>query len=462
MIGIVVSRADSASVHIGEQLRSVGSWTEREDSDRADADGGGTYFRRDGAELRTFDDLHLSLERPAAAFAAELDLLVFASRHAGETGALLTAHFTGNFGAAEYGGESGEFARACPNAQKRVVAALADHAPAAYEVGIECTHHGPTDAGAPSMFVELGSGEAQWEDPAGAEAVARAILELEGAPPDRTTESGRNRQVVGFGGGHYAPRFERIVRETPWAVGHVGADWSLDEMGAPEANQDVIARAFRASAAEYAVLERDRPDLAAVIEDLGYRTVSETWVTEVGAAPLPLIEALEDALSTVEEGLRFGDAMAELTRDDRRAAALGDDPQTVFTAVDLPDDLLAATQGIDPDAVRAAVERTLLAFETEQGGTRAQGRGAAVDPADRDALITALADVLEREYDSVEREDGAVVARKTAFDPEKARTLGVSEGPKFGDLSAGRAVEVDGRRIDPEVVRSERVERFGL
>jgi len=109
VIGIVVSRADSASEHIGERLLAIGDWTRHEDTERSDADGGGTYYRTEGFELREFDDLHIDLSNPAAAFGGSDgdDLpafLVFVSRHSGETGRLLTAHVTGNFGPAEYAG----------------------------------------------------------------------------------------------------------------------------------------------------------------------------------------------------------------------------------------------------------------------------------------------------------------------------------------------------------------------
>ncbi len=463
MIGIVVSRADSASQHIGEQLLATAEWSEHEDA--GSHDGSGTYYRREGFELREFEEMHLSLERPADAFETEPDLLVFVSRHAGETGPLLTAHFTGNFGPAEYGGAPGSFARACPGAQKEVVAALAEHAPETYQVGVECTHHGPTAVGVPSMFVELGSAEPQWTDPEGAGAVAEAVLTLDGVGVDNRVAGASDaedeqadasdrvpRQLVGFGGGHYAPRFERIVRETPWAVGHVGADWALDAMGAPEENREVIRRAFECSNARYAVLEQDRPELAAVIDELGYRAVSETWVREVGDRPLGVVEALEDALSTVEAGLRFGDRAVEGGSEVDSAAS--------FVVVDLPGELLSKVQGIDADAARDAVRNHTVAFETEQGASRAAGRAAVPTTAARDALIDALVTTLESAYDQVERRDGVVVAREQGFDPEKAHTLGVPEGPKFGRLAVGQSVEVDGEQIAPADVQSERVDRF--
>ncbi|WP_435179936.1 D-aminoacyl-tRNA deacylase [Halorussus sp. AFM4] len=461
MIAIVVSRADSASERIGEHLLDLADWEVREDDSRPDAAGGGRYYRREGFELREFDDLHLELEDAAAAFGGgsdapdsagpdapdSPDLLLFVSRHSGDTGPLLTAHFTGNFGPAEFGGVEGGLAEACPNAHARLLAAFDERAPDDYEVGMECTHHGPSSVGVPSMFVELGSDEPQWSDPAGARAVARAVLDLQGVEPHR------ERQVVGFGGGHYVPRFERIERETDWAVGHVGADWALDAMGSPGSNREVVRAAFAASRADRAVVEGDRPDLEAVVADLGYEVVSETWLRETTGVPLDLVERLEADLSPVDEGLRFGDPAGD---------SAADGPATDCEVVDLPADLLAEAQGIDADAAREAVAGNAVAFETEQSGTRAAGRAAVRDPADREALVDGLVDVLGEKYDSVAREDGAVVARETGFDPEKARTLGVPEGPAFGKLSAGEPVTVDGEEIAPETVRSERTHRFSV
>lgn len=446
MIGIVVSRADSASEHIGEQLRTVEDWTVRTDETRSDGDGGGRYLRTEGFSLREFDDLHIHLEHAAEAF-EEPEFLVFASRHSGETGPLLTAHFTGNFGPAEFGGSDNELARACPNAHKKVVAALERNAPDAYEVGIEGTHHGPTDVGAPSMFVELGSDEEQWADPEAAQAIARSILTLRNVSVDRADESPK-RQLVGFNGGHYAPRFTRIVRETDWAVGHIASDWTLDAMGAPAENRDVVRAAFEQSAAEYAVVDGDRPGLESVIDELGYRVVSETWVQAVEGVPVSFAEAVEDALRPVDDGLRFGSPATDYRGE--------------FVVLDLPDELLADALGIDAGATRDAVAERLLAFETAENGNRISGRGAGASAADRDHLVRALVDILRTEYDSVERTTDSVVVTETTFDPKRARSLGVPEGPEFGALSSGDTVTVNGTTIRPEQVQSEKTRRFPL
>jgi len=440
VIAIVVSRADEASEHVGEHLLELGTWERRIDDSRPDADGGGAVYRTDGFELRTFDDLHLYVDDPTAAF-DDPDMLLFASRHSGETGALLTAHFTGNFGSAEYGGEAGALAEACPNAHTRCVEAFAEHAPEAYDVGMECTHHGPSHVGVPSMFVELGSGEEQWQDPAGARAVARAILDL------RDAVSYRDRTVVGFGGGHYAPRFTRIVRETDWAVGHIAADWCLDAMGAPEANRDVIRRTFERSGAQYAVIDGDHPDLGRTVSELGYRVVSETWVREADDRPLDVVEAVEDALSTVVAGLRFGDRETDTDG---------------FSVVSLPDDLVAEAQGVDPEAAREAVAGATVAFETTENGNRVEGRAAVPDDGDAGDVVDALVPILAEEYDEITRGEDAVVATETVFDPELAATLGVPQGPAFGALADGESVTVDGETIPPDAVHAERTRRFDL
>ena len=450
MLAIVVSRADSASVHIGDHLRDLEAWTEHEDASRAAAEGGGTVLRTEGAELREFEELHLHLDGVAEAFGTVTDgpdreptLLAFASRHAGDTGPLLTAHHTGNFGPAEFGGTDGDLATAAPNAAVRALDALTEYAPEEYETGLECTHHGPTAVGCPSLFVEVGSDEPQWSDPDAARAVARAILDLRGVDPTR------ERTVVGFGGGHYVPRFERVVRETDWAVGHVGADWALDAMADLEkdAQRAVLRAAFEESGANRALIDGSHP-VAETVAELGYRIVSETYLRETTGVPLGVVERAEEALTTVDNGLRFGEAAASV------------DPKADLQPIELPAELVAECEGIDRERTLAAVDEYAVALTTTENGTRVGERALLDSDTERDALIEPLVDLLRERYESVERDDSTVRARRTEFDPAAARDAGVPEGPAYGKLSNGQAVEVDGRTVEPSEVRVEREREF--
>lgn len=242
-----------------------------------------------------------------------------------------------------------------------------------------------------------------------------------------------NRQLVGFGGDHYAPRFERVLNEAGWRVGHVAVDWQFKAMDTSGNNHDVFRWAFETSAADLTPIDGSRDNLAVAFRTEGFQVVSEMWIREIASAPLDHVAILEADVMTVEEELHF----------DTRIDAGN------YEVVSLPDGLLDEAQGIDLNTVLFAVHETTVAFHMAEDGMRAMGRVMAAGD-DYGELALRLRDVLREKHDSVVRSDEAITAVTRASDPTATRELGVPEGLAFGGLLIGQSVEADG-----EVVASE-------
>ena len=432
MIGIVVSRADPASVSIGKQLRTVAEWDTHEDNSRPPASGGGTVYRRPGFELRTFDTIHLELEGVASVFDTPR-AVIFVSKHAGETGPLLTAHVPGNIGEAAYGGLPHAFPEAAPALLDRVVDAMERLAPPAFDVGIECTHHGPSDVGAPALFVEVGSDPTAWNDPEPAESVASAVLELADIDPFA------GRVVAGFGGSHYAPRFTRIVRETDWSLGHIAASWALQEIEDVETRESVVRDVLAKSRADVAVIEGDQPAIRAAIERTETPIVGETWLREVRDTSIDLVNDIEQQLGAIATGTRIG---ADIDED----AAL--------QRAKIPAPIVKAVNDQDPERAIETVRDHVIAFRTNAGGNRLTGDILVASDNTLDHVLMQFLPMLEARFDQVEETPEEIVLRERVFDPATAADRGVPEGPAFGRLAAGESVTVDGHVVEPDDVHA--------
>lgn len=150
-------------------------------------------------------------------------ILVLSSHKSKNWGKMLTAHFPGNWGAADFGGEPKTLNIACASRLKTLMLELEKaNSKLGWPLFIEADHHGPT-CDVPIMFVEIGSTENEWGDKDAAAVVAEAVSES--LKVDRKFEA-----VLGFGGGHYSRGFTKTVLETNLAVGHVAPKYALDAM----------------------------------------------------------------------------------------------------------------------------------------------------------------------------------------------------------------------------------------
>ena len=151
-----------------------------------------------------------------------IDYFVVASRHWARSGKpSLTAHATGNYGKAIFGGRNRELQFVPPNALRNVYLAMLRSPPAGFQVSLEATHHSPTQFQVPIFFAEVGSSPSQWADLNACEYLVDAILD--GIASTETVSA-----VIGFGGGHYCPKFSVMEREH--AFGHIAAKYVFPEL----------------------------------------------------------------------------------------------------------------------------------------------------------------------------------------------------------------------------------------
>lgn len=429
MIGIIASRSDGASIGIAAEL--VAHVRDEPAPDELD-----DRYDLPGAELRVLDRLHIRLSEVEQYFAGDPDWIAVVSRHAGDTGPLLTAHFPGNVASAEFGGTPRELPPACPGALKAYYGAIIERAPDGYEVGLECTHHGPTECTVPLMFLEIGSDPPQWHDQTAAQAVADALWDA------RTASPHHEMQVAGVGGGHYVPRFERVLADTNWALGHVAPAWALDEIEDREALSDALERVMTSSQTDRVLVVGDQPAAREALAAMGYDVVSERWLRATSALSIPVVSWLESNIQPLDDGLALGKEQPTAPEE--------------LTTVRFTDDIMETAAGIDHPATIETIEASTVGYATASDGTRPTGLVALTDQSRRDGIVDGLLAILRQTFDSIDRQGAHLEVQRRRFDPARAKDKGVPEGPLFGRLADGESVTVDGREIDPaEVVRVE-------
>lgn len=207
-------------------LRMANSLAAGMEADPGGGGGRGRMYRGERFDLLVSDTPVVSADwlgdRGGGGWAQRYGGFVFLSRHAAESGVLaLTCHSTGNFGPARLGGRDGQVAVPYPEMHGAYMRLLhADRGRfAGFEVTIEATHHGPTDLDRPSVFVEVGTTEAQWIDDRLCASVAG--LARQAAESVAAGAAGRRPRAVCFGGTHYPKKFTRAAVEGRYDLGTV-------------------------------------------------------------------------------------------------------------------------------------------------------------------------------------------------------------------------------------------------
>ena len=157
----------------------------------------------------------------------DYDGFVFLSKHAAESGVLaLTCHSTGNFSEAKFGGNPRQVAIPHPDLQKKYLQTLKENQSKfpEFQVTIEATHHGPTALTKPTIFIEIGTAEKQWNDVSLCNSVASLVHQVMANPINE------NPVALCFGGTHYPSKFTNELLDGKFALGTVVPKHALDSL----------------------------------------------------------------------------------------------------------------------------------------------------------------------------------------------------------------------------------------
>lgn len=268
MILLVASNRDVASINIKEQILSHYPF-------RKNAE----VFQQNSTYTADINDKKINLItlREESVKAQNLPskfpsakLIVFISRHSSQSGKpTLSVHPPGNFGDAELGGSPKKVSVSPAYAMQNALKALLYYKEKLnlnYEVSFECTHHGPS-LDIPTIFVELGSSPAQWNDLRAAEAVAHSAIYT-------VTNSAASTSpvVLGIGGTHYNQSFTVMTLVGEFAFGHMIPKYVTNLVDAEMLSQCVEKTSEKV---QLAILDRkgikgeDKPKLLSALETIG-------------------------------------------------------------------------------------------------------------------------------------------------------------------------------------------------
>jgi D-aminoacyl-tRNA deacylase len=421
-VALVNSRQDRAGVNIRHHIEQL-------------LEGPQTQTFRDSG--RTYDFVEVKeriIHAVVADAVSESDLVIFISRHSSVNPLpILTVHGTGNYGVAELGGSNRTLAPTAPAMMQAVLRQLVRTCPEGYRVAYEVTHHGPTGLDRPSFFVEIGSTEKEWTDQAAGKAVAESVL---AAAPIQAIP------LIGFGGTHYAARQTDLALTTRGAFGHIAHTREIATI-----DPEMVRAMQEKSGAVGVYIDRKalpKPDLSRItglLEGLGIPVYSGSEIAAMGHIPYEkYVEARRMAERTVPGARCYvhnlaGEGelvLAEINPTLLAEAARSDEAGLIRGLETLPAIHIATKDDrLVPSLVTYSVHIPQIIND----------------------LNTLCVKIIRNTEITVSERDHLIITR-VRFDPHKARELGVPAGPYYKQLSSGQAVEIDGRRITPEMVSS--------
>lgn len=421
-IALVNSRQDKAGLNIRHHIGNL-----------LDDPRGG--WQQPGYSFEFFDTGERLIHAGQIDRGMDADLIIFISRHASiKPVPVLTVHVTGNYRAAELGGDPGTLTPTSPAMMQAVLRSLARHCPEGYQVAYEVTHHGPTGLSIPSFFVEIGSTEKEWTDPVAGRAVAESIL---------TATAINAIPLIGFGGTHYAVRETDLALSTRGAFGHIAHTREV-----PFISSQMARRMLEQSGAQAAYIDRkalNREDLnrlVSMLDELSIPRLTGSEITAMGNLSWERYRAVREMAETITPDARC--YVHGLEDDGGPLAIVRVNPLLIAeTAKSDEPGLILDLDNLPVVHVSTKDNRLLADFITNE-------RDSSQIINDLNTLCVKI--IRNKEITATEKDH--LIISKVRFDPNKARNLGVSPGPCYQQLASGRPITIDGTEITPDMVSS--------
>ena len=157
-------------------------------------------------------------------------VLIFLSKHASKSKIpALTSHFTGNFSMDNsLGGAPFEIGIAYPSFQKEYMKNLYSMKNSLhnYDLTIEASHHGPTSSVNPTLFIEIGSSEEEWNNKKTAMMVCECLIQtIQNISKKANVEE--SEIAIGLGGNHYPQKFNDLILDSNVAFASIASKHNL-------------------------------------------------------------------------------------------------------------------------------------------------------------------------------------------------------------------------------------------
>ncbi|WGI17411.1 D-aminoacyl-tRNA deacylase [Methanonatronarchaeum sp. AMET-Sl] len=420
---------DPASVNIQNKLLDKADWVE-------DGEFRGRPILNHG-ELRLIKDIgrHIDqngLDKELDEENIESSCIVFPSRHSSSNGEkLLSVHTPGNIGdEAKVGGNPREISFSAPKYLKMVLEKLNQLSDGTeYKPSLEATHHGPSNLKIPTLFVEIGSGEEEWNDPVAGDIVAETILSL-----DKTGQTDRA-NGISIGGGHYAPEQTRLLLETNIALGHLMPSYAY--------NYEMVGEMIQKT-----------PECSFI-----HLSGNEIQKQELSKYKLPVYSEGEirdlDPLNP-----KLWSEFIENSIENSKPIYAGKKRYKEFKLIKINEELINMAQrfGKNRDILKSCLNKSEVIYYKKNNGTITNKfyiPSKSFKDRIEKLINCAIKTIGQEKPIEVSRREGNIQVEITQkkFNPDKALSLGV-EKKQFGVLSGGKELEIEGKTITPDMVHN--------